>query len=170
MIEVPILFAIIACILIVGGGITAFAFGVTGRSWKLKYKRELAKPQQYVWKPTLISDKKHGLKQCYLNTGQWVWNCECGVSGKSRTAFGEIASEENAMKQWLAHVQIHEKYILPTHELSHAACDKRFVGLWALFEKYRKACYCQNVNNELIVLNEEVKKLEEKSSEKGVQL
>lgn len=161
MIEVPFLLLVAACVAVAASSAIAIALGVTGRSWKLKYEREAAKPRfERAWKAELISDKKHGLQRCRKDMGQWHWMCECGVAGVSKTSMGETASEENAMKQWLAHVKVHEKYIMPTHELSHAACDKRFVGLWSLFEKYRAACYCQITSNDLILMNQEAKQFD----------
>lgn len=123
----------------------------------------------------LVSDHKHGLAR--LNRRQnsadtWDWRCECGRTGMVMWSTPGGGTEENAIKNWKKHVEVHEKYLVPTHEHSHAMCDKRFVGLWSLFERFRAACYCQAANDELIILNQEVKAVEkslEKSSEKGVQ-
>lgn len=172
MIEVPILLLVILALAVAAGLSIAFAVNITKRSEILKLKRELDRANTKPYKTPLVSDKKHGLHWLSKNTtGSWAWQCECGRDGKVVTKFdGPTPTEELAILQWKAHVETHEKYLVPTNEHSHAMCDKRFVGLWALFEKYRKACYCQNVNNELIVLNEEVKKLEKKDPEKDVQL
>lgn len=121
---------------------------------------------------SLVSDKKHGLR--YLertNTSGsgWSWTCQCDRHGVLSTYDGIKPTEERAILDWRKHVEIHERLILPTNELSHQECDARFVGLWSLFEKYRTACYCQQTNDELILLNQEVKKFE-KVPEKGVQL
>lgn len=99
-------------------------------------------------------------KKIWPHYGDWNWSCECGRQGKLSSFDTPKASEENAIKAWRDHVETHERLVLPTNELSHQECDARFVGLWALFEKYRTACYCQTTSNDLILLNQEVKKFE----------
>lgn len=157
-------------------GLIGFYFFKT-RSLNLELKESKTRIQelQGTWTKSLVSDRKHGLKSVTKRTSHsktWDWRCECGRTDYVDPYSPGGGSEENAIKEWKKHVAIHEKYLVPTHEHSHAICDKRFVGLWSLFERFREACYCQTANDDLIVLNEEVKVVEkslEKSSKKGVQ-
>lgn len=162
MIEVPIYFIVVMALLVAAGFTTAFAINVTKKSEIAALNRRLqGSVSQAPWRPSLVSDKKHGLRRCWFENARWRWQCECGI-GASVPNISNPTGEEIAIKGWRSHVEVHERLVLPTNELSHAECDKRFVGLWALFENWRTACYCQTTSNDLILLNQEAKKFEPK--------
>lgn len=167
MVEIPfyILLALGVVFMALGGAVETY---ISRRS-KKKNPEPVVNPPR---RQELVSDKKHGLR--YLERGgsggtQWSWTCECGRRGVLSNFDAIKPTEERAILDWRKHVETHARLVLPTNELSHQECDARFVGLWALFSKYRKACYCQQTNDDLILLNQEVKTFE-KVPEKGVQL
>lgn len=169
MIEVPILLLVAAALVSAIGGAFAFIFWTSAKTWERNYNGAITQMANNTRsnRTALVSDKKHGLKWLNKNTsGSWMWTCECGHEGKVVVTSNSNPSEEKAILQWKSHVETHEKYLVPTHEHSHAKCDQRFVGLWSLFEQYRTACYCQTTSNDLIMLNQEVKKFEQKEIEK----
>lgn len=170
MIEVPIYFIVIMAVLVAAGFSTAYAVHATMKSKVQVAERALANgpfiKSVQTQRLQLVSDKKHGLQRCWKSGSYyWNWLCECGVGEQ----ISSDSTEEKAITKWRSHVETHERLVLPTNELSHAECDKRFVGLWALFEKWRTACYCQTTSNDLILLNQEAKKFEKKEVEKDVQ-
>lgn len=168
--EIPLLLFVGAATIVGGSG---WYMGFIWRHERDKARRERDARPGINYKPPveplLVNDRSHGLKECWYSSSGWRWTCECGQSGTLSAFERPKGTEENAILAWKAHVKVHTDHVLPTTEFSHRECDHRFVGLWTLFEKYRKACYCQTTNDELILLNEQAKKIE-KPSEKGVQL
>ncbi len=167
---VPIIFIVFAAIAVAAGFVTAFTVYYTMRSKVLEAERRANHAVPFK-DSELVNNHKHGLKSLWQNSGTWNWRCECGRGGKLvYTGSGALPTEERAILRWRAHVETHERLVLPSNELSHQACDARFVGLWSLFDKWRTACYCQSTSNDLILLNQEVKKFVPKTEEKSVQL
>lgn len=161
MIEVPVIFIVLMAIAVIAGFATAFEVHTNMRSKVRAAERAAVTSVQntayLTQRPHLVSDKKHGLHKCWYESSRWRWKCECGV-GASVPNITDSKGEAIAIKNWRVHVEVHERLVLPTNELSHQECDARFVGLWSLFEKYRTACYCQTTSNDLIMLNQEAKK------------
>lgn len=131
----------------------------------VRSKRQPALPQAPAPAPITARPQTHRLLRTYISRGEpddpwidgWRFRCSCGATGVSEGLVqakngtgGMMGTEIGAIEKF----KIHRDAYIDVNGADEEHPDTiKLQKLEAEFEQWRKACYCKDTNDDLLLLN-----------------